>query len=232
MNPIGIWADIKQAFLNVEMSNDHKDFLRFLWYDTNDLKIIIYRFLRVVFGLTSRPFFLNATIRYHLSKYIQFGRNFVGKFLEDRFVDDTTSDAKSIEEGKGFYVKAKKRMAEAGFDLRKWKTDSKELQKYFDNKETPVECNSKIVDDLSYLDTEFCSEESTYARVLGVEWDIESDTFVFRFNKFTEIAKSLSSNKRKILKVPASFYDPLGFISPVTARVKCIFQLLCKDSYD
>ena len=30
----------------------------------------------------------------------------------------------------------------------------------------------------------------------------------------------------------ASFYDPLGFISPVTARVKCIFQLLCKDSYE
>ena len=30
----------------------------------------------------------------------------------------------------------------------------------------------------------------------------------------------------------ASFYDPLGFSSPVTARVKCIFQLLCKDSYE
>ena len=28
----------------------------------------------------------------------------------------------------------------------------------------------------------------------------------------------------------ASFYDPLGFISPVTARVKRIFRLLCKDS--
>ena len=77
-------------------------------------------------------------------------------------------------------------MAEAGIDLRKQKTNSKELQRYFDNKETPIDCNNKIVDDLSYLDTEFCFEESTYARVLGVEWDVEGDTFVFRFNKFID----------------------------------------------
>ena len=92
------------------MSNDHKNFLRFLRYHTNDLKIVIYRFLRVIFGLTSSPFLLNATIRHHLSKYIQFERNFVEKFLEDLYVDDTTSGTKSVEEGKEFYVKAKKKM--------------------------------------------------------------------------------------------------------------------------
>ena len=108
MNLIGILADIKQAFLNDEMSNDHKDFLRFLWYDTNDLKIVIYRLLRVVFRLTISPFLLNATIRHHLSKCIQFERNFVEKFLEDLYVDDTTSGTKSTEEGKEFYVKTKK----------------------------------------------------------------------------------------------------------------------------
>ena len=59
LNPIGILADIKQAFLSVEMSNDHKDFLCFLWYDINDLKIVIYRFLRVVSGLNSSPFLLD-----------------------------------------------------------------------------------------------------------------------------------------------------------------------------
>ena len=128
--------------------------------------------------------------------------------------------------------KPKKMMVEAGFDLRTWKTNSKELQKYFDNKKTPIECNKKIVDDLSYLDTEFCSEQSTYARVLGVKWDSESDTFVFRFNKFIDLAKSLSGTKRNVLMVSAFFYDALSFISPVTARVKCIFQLLCKDSYN
>ena len=106
------------------MSNDHKDFLRFLWYDTNDLKIVIYRFLRVVIGLTSSSFLLNSTIRHHFSKYIQSERKFIEKLLEDLYVDDTTSGTKSIEECKEFYVKAKTMMAEAGFDLIKWKTNS------------------------------------------------------------------------------------------------------------
>ena len=33
LNRIAILADIKKAFLNVEVFKDHQDFLRFLWYD-------------------------------------------------------------------------------------------------------------------------------------------------------------------------------------------------------
>ena len=58
---------------------------------------------------------------------------------------------------------------------------------------------------------------------------VESDTSVFHFNKFIDLAKALYATKRNISKVSASFYD---FISRVTARVKCIFEVLCKDSYD
>ena len=65
--------------------------------------------------------------------------------------------------------------------------------------------------------------------MLNVERYVESDTFVFHFNKFIDLAKALYATKRNILKVSASFYD---FISPVTARVKFIFEVLCKDSYE
>jgi hypothetical protein len=53
LNKIGIIADIKQAFLNIAISREHRDFVRFLWYDLNskEEKIITYRFLRVVFGV-------------------------------------------------------------------------------------------------------------------------------------------------------------------------------------
>ena len=42
----------------------------------------------------------------------------------------------------------------------------------------------------------------------------------------------LRLTKRNILSVSASFYDPVGFISPVTAHVKVLFQLLCKNKFD
>ena len=35
-----------------------------------------------------------------------------------------------------------------------------------------------------------------------------------------------------MLKISASFYDPLELISPVAAPEKTIFQLLCKDKLD
>ena len=47
-----------------------------------------------------------------------------------------------------------------------------------------------------------------------------------------KLCDGLKLIKRNILSVSASFYDPLGFISPVTARVKVLFQMLCKNKLD
>ena len=58
LNEIGMTADIRQAFLNIEIHEEHRNFLRFLWYDEvskDDAKIIVLRFLRVVFGVNSSP---------------------------------------------------------------------------------------------------------------------------------------------------------------------------------
>ena len=55
LNKIGVLADIKQAFLNVGIATQHRGYLRFLWYhlQAEDEQVVIYRFLRVVFGITS-----------------------------------------------------------------------------------------------------------------------------------------------------------------------------------
>ena len=36
LNYIALLAEIKQAFLNIEISSEHKDYLRFLWYKNVD----------------------------------------------------------------------------------------------------------------------------------------------------------------------------------------------------
>ena len=86
-NFIAILADSKQAFLNVKISKEHIDFLRFLWCENlnleSDAKLIVYKFLRVVFGVTSSPFLLNGTIRHPLSKNLSCDEKFVERLLED-----------------------------------------------------------------------------------------------------------------------------------------------------
>ena len=233
-NFVAILADIKQAFLNIEISKEHRDFLRFLWYENidseSDAKLIVYRFLRVVFGVTSSPFLLNGTIRHHLSKYLPFDREFMEKLMEDLYVDDVTSGTKTFEEGKEFYRKAKLILSEAGFNLRKWVTSDSELQNFFDSQESSDNEIFKETD-ITFSEEQFGPSTNDYKKVLGLEWDVKNDEIVFQFEPFICLARSLEPTKRNVLKVCASFYDPLGFISPITARIKTIFQLLCKNQY-
>ena len=55
---IGLIGDIKKAFLNVGVSLEDRDVLRFLWVnDVNHInpEVVIRRFSRVLFGSTASP---------------------------------------------------------------------------------------------------------------------------------------------------------------------------------
>ena len=77
--------------------------MRFLWFGGDiteeNAEIPVFRFLRAVFGVNSSPFLINGTIRHDLDKYILSDREFVEKFIEDLYVDDTTSGCDTMEEG-------------------------------------------------------------------------------------------------------------------------------------
>ena len=65
---IAMVADIEKTFVMVSVQKEDRDFLRFLW--VKDLKsdvpeVTVLRFTRVVFGVSSSPFLLNATIKHH-----------------------------------------------------------------------------------------------------------------------------------------------------------------------
>ena len=84
-------ADIKQVFLNIEIDEGDRDFLRFLWVEniSEKDKIVVYKFVRVVFGVTSSPFLLGASIKSHVTKYIvaQIVVVALKKLSQDMYVD-------------------------------------------------------------------------------------------------------------------------------------------------
>ena len=62
-------GDFEKAFLMVSIATNDRDSLRFLWIDniaSSLPKIVMLRFTRVVFGITSSPFLLNATLQLHM----------------------------------------------------------------------------------------------------------------------------------------------------------------------
>ena len=185
---IVLLADIRQAFLNIEIREEDRDLLRFLFFDKNDhSKIKTYRFKRGCFGVTSLPFMMCATIQYQmncLKKDQPDLLQLIEQFLRDLYMDDVVTAVDDFIEGANFYDFAKKSMASAGFELRKWYSNSAELRKYMS-----------------------CEEESgTKSRkVLGLSWNTD-DKFVFDLVEMVEYAASLPLTKRAILRFGAKFF--------------------------
>ena len=64
------------------------------------------------------------------------------------------------------------------------------------------------------------------AKVLGVNWDSESDYLYFDLSSIVDFANNLPPTKRSILKIAATIFDPYGFLSVFTINVKTLFQEL------
>ena len=130
--------DIEKAFLMVSIATKDRDSLRFLWIDniaSSLPKIVILRFTRVVFGITSSPFLLNATLQLHLKKYEMEDPSFVNKFMHSIYVDDVAFGGDSTNEVFELYLKTKSRLAEGGFNLRKFVSNDRGLQEKIERQE-------------------------------------------------------------------------------------------------
>ena len=98
---VALTADIEKDFLMVSMAEDDRDALRFLWTDDVDSDpptIRDLRFTRVVFGVSSSPFLLNATIDHHLEKYVASHPNLVKTLRRSIYVDDEVTGADTENE--------------------------------------------------------------------------------------------------------------------------------------
>ena len=149
-----------------------------------------YRFLRVVFGLTCSPFLLNGTIRHHLSQYLCSHKEFISKFLDDLYVDDTTSGCASVSEGKKFFFNASNILKAGAFELRKWKSNDPQLQAFFDE-QSDVHPPPAAGDDITFSQTQLGTSDSHQNRVLGVSWDNLTNLFSIFKELFLSLERQL-----------------------------------------
>ena len=134
--PIIIKEVIETAYLQINMEEEHRDYLRLIWFTNlfNDEKVKVckYRFTRVIFGATCSQYLSNATVNKHIQKYanidIDFAKKVPGKF----YVDDLSTGVNTVNEGINLYKKLRIRFGEAQFNLRKFRTNNKELRQSFE----------------------------------------------------------------------------------------------------
>ena len=208
---IVIIADIYKAFLNIEIREEDRDFMRFLFIDREDpTKMVTFRFNRGCFGITSMPFLMLATLKYHMNSLKNKKMElipFVYKFLRDINMDDLTTAVSDYQEGVNFHDFAKESMKSAGLELRKWESNSPELRNY-------MNCDSDV--------------GSKSKKILGMLWN-SNDEFVYDFVELVKEASKLPFTKRNILRIGPKLFDPPGWISPIIMVAKLYFQKICLD---
>ena len=237
-------GDIEKAFLMVSINEKDRDSLRFLWVSDpadKDSELMTLRFTRVMFGVSSSPFLLNATVNHHIRGFHGSDPEFAEKFLSSIYVDDLVSGDSDVNSAFNFYLKSKLRLSTAGFNLRKFITNSTELRDLIHKNELAITAGNQ--EEKSKKDDEgehSTEEDETYAKsslgvkieekqgihkILGVQWDVAEDEFRFDVTEVATTLQESSPTKRSVVKVTAKFFDPLGVMTPVTV----LFKLFCKE---
>ncbi|UYV65022.1 hypothetical protein LAZ67_3002850, partial [Cordylochernes scorpioides] len=113
-------ADIKKAFLQIEVNERDSDYLRFLWYSQNGEKTEVFRHRRVVFGVNCSPFILGAVIEYHLSNVRPEHKPLAQRLQKSFYVDNLVISVNSFEELQDLKLTATSIMDNARMELSRW----------------------------------------------------------------------------------------------------------------
>ena len=211
------------------MEKEDRDYFRCLWFKnlftSREITLCKYRFTRVIFGATCSQFLLNATVNNYIEKYVNINPDFVKRIKGKFHVDDFNTGVNSVAERTDLCKKLKVRFQEVQFNLRKWRTNSKELREFINrfNVDTKVMSSGRDVE---------VNCKNRYEKVLRIEWDDINDKLIFNVNIIFKDAINIQPTKRNILSIIFTIYNPVGYLQPVTIQLKILFQEICKLKVD
>ena len=213
-------CDVEQMFHQFKVNVEHRDYLRFLWWENEDYdrNPTEYRMNFHLFGASSSPGCANYGLKQTATdNEEEFGSDAANFIRQDFYVDDGLKSVPTAERAIKLIASGKEICAKGGMRLHKIISNSRAVMDMI-----PPDDRAKEPKDLDFLNDDLPIE-----RALGVQWCVESDTFKFRIT-----LKDKPLTRRGILSTVSSVYDPLGFLAPFLMVGKQILQETCKDQLD
>ena len=204
---IAISADIEQMFMQVKVAPSNRSYLRFFW-DHNG-KIEEYEYTSHIFGATSSPCIASyARRRSAIDNQKHFSE--VSHIVERKiYMDDLYISTDDVEKAVNIMSSTKACLSLRGFNLTKWNSNSAAFLQQVSRDQL--------------LNTNEASPQ--IQKVLGLPWNAKPDTHVIEKKLFKKFPlDNTIVNQRKLLRFVASIFDPLGFIAPLTIRVRKSLQ--------
>ncbi|XP_064470107.1 uncharacterized protein LOC135384853 [Ornithodoros turicata] len=209
---IALTADVEKAFLQIVLDPQDRDSLRFLWYATAPKAdealppIETWRMMRVPFGAKSSTFLLAATIRHHLQSVVSRYPRTASLLSSHFYVDDLVVGVDSVDEGNMLYRESRDILIEPGMKLVKWTSNDSTLWKLFQAEGTAS------------------SSTTSLKKVLGLNWDIDSDEIQLSMKSLSDFLERPVATKRYVLQAVSRIFDPLGYVAPFVVTAKILLQ--------
>ena len=154
-NPVAVVSDISKAFHRILIEPEHRKYVKFVWGSLDRYSIAAYQFKVVIFGACSSPYILQQVLETHLNQDNLEIKGLVNNFYVDNFCKTyLTADQAIIEK-----PMIDKVLLDASMPLQGWVSNS----------ETFNDC--------------FELERQQQVNVLGLNWEVSSDTFKLSASK-------------------------------------------------
>lgn len=205
---VAFTADIEKMFRQILVHKEDQSLQRIIWRDDTKQTLQEYNLATVTYGTKAAPFLAMMTLKQLANDEGHKYSSQAKQALEEHFyMDDILFGAHSITSARQIQTDLIKLLQSGGFNLRKWSCNKRELLQ-----------GVETVPHQQAFDFKY--PEST--KTLGLQWNPQHDLFSFQIKLNPASTKTLS--KRKLLSEISKVFDPLGWLSPVTTKLKLLFQ--------
>lgn len=205
-------ADIAKFYRMVLIHPAERSYQHILWRESPTQEIKTYELVTNTYGLRSSGFVAVRSLQQLASDEGMRYPQAADILMQGCFVDDVLWSTQDLTEACTLQDELVALLKLGGFDLRKWASNSPELL-------SRIGADQAVA--INFSDDTVCSS----LKVLGLKWLPTVDCFSFDYNM-----SDSTYTKRSVLKLLASIFDPVGFLSPCTFLAKCIMQDLWKLS--
>ena len=211
---VALTTNVSKMYRAIELADDNKDLHRFVWRSQPSDTLKDYRMTRVTFGVPASSFAANMAVKQNAIDYsheFPLAAEVVNKSF---YVGDCLTGATDSESA---LLLQQQLFSHGGFVLRNWNSNDPSVPK-------------KIPEDLrDTREVHTFSDANQYSKTLGIEWNVDTDQFRLNISKAPSVNRM---TKRDVISDVAKVFDALGLFSPVTVKMKILFQHLWETKLD